>query len=352
MYRKFEITDTSPFEQESPKGNTQEDVKKQLLEKLQELYRKDTVISAEDIANDWFPTLNYNIFISHSHKDKELAQKLAAWLENTFQLKAFIDSDVWGNRVDLINALVKPSSYYCEHCPDVITKVDTILKIALTKMMDKTECFFFLNTNNSLPRPNETDSAWIYYEIETVNKIRCKKPFRQIQSQRFQTVQQFVLYLAKLPRITFPVSLNYPKLGKTELDKWARTKIQKRNALDTLYNMFPICDPYCDCFCSEFPCDFFEIERCILDRFQRMDSESIDDKFELDFYRNLGEVLDKMNLSDDFIRKLGKCLKNKYGEFLNTANLVDSRSFARTCKDCKKYRTWSEARKCLKKNKG
>lgn len=351
MYRRFQITLTSEsqplFANVIQYDSDQLVIKEKLIQKLKELYDQDkNSINAKDIEDDWFPTLDYDIFISHSHGDETLAQGLANWLDSSLGLKAFVDSKVWGNRTDLIKELVQQP--YCEHCPDVITKVDTILKIALTKMIDKTECFFFLNTNNYLPRPNETDSAWIYYELETVDKIRCKKPFRQIQSQHFQTVQQFVLYLAKV-NIAFPVDLT--KYVEINLIQWMRAHKKKKQALDELYEMYPICDECCCLWEENVPCEFIEIEKIIIEKIRNI-SEAGKTFPEVEFYQRLGTFLSESIPNKIIIKELGNYLKKKYGEFLNSSNLLDSVKFVQTCKDCKKYLTWAEARKCLKKNKG
>lgn len=52
-----------------------------------------------------------------------------------------------------------------------------MLANSLTKMVDKTECIFFLNTPNSinyLEAVGYTNSAWIYYEL-TVSKLIRKR---------------------------------------------------------------------------------------------------------------------------------------------------------------------------------
>ena len=42
------------------------------------------VIDGTKLQEDWFPTVNCDIFISHSHKDEDLAITLAGWLYETF----------------------------------------------------------------------------------------------------------------------------------------------------------------------------------------------------------------------------------------------------------------------------
>lgn len=59
-------------------------------------YIVDDIVDGTKVQNDWFPQINADIFISHSHIDEELAQALAGWIHDTFGLRCFIDSNVWG----------------------------------------------------------------------------------------------------------------------------------------------------------------------------------------------------------------------------------------------------------------
>ena len=60
--------------------------------------------------------------------------------------------------------------------------VHMMLSVALTQMINNTECLFFLNTPNSLT-PNtiieKTESPWIYSEIVMSRLIRENKPKRK-----------------------------------------------------------------------------------------------------------------------------------------------------------------------------
>lgn len=44
-----------------------------------------------------FPINQFDVFISHSHKDYVVAQNLKHWLEEHLGLESFLDSDVWGS---------------------------------------------------------------------------------------------------------------------------------------------------------------------------------------------------------------------------------------------------------------
>ena len=62
-------------------------------------------LEAEYIWDEWFPEVKADVFISHSSKDAALAKLLASWLEQYYQLTAFIDSEIWGHSDELLKEL-------------------------------------------------------------------------------------------------------------------------------------------------------------------------------------------------------------------------------------------------------
>ena len=137
-------------------------------------------LNADDIMNDWFPQVDAHVFLSHSHKDKKLAQSFAGWLKEYAGINAFIDSCVWGYCDDLIKIFDEKynASKDEEITNDIRKHVYLMLNAALMKMIDNTECFMFINTSNSLIQRDEmlgkqmTYSPWIYSEICATNFIR------------------------------------------------------------------------------------------------------------------------------------------------------------------------------------
>ena len=51
-----------------------------------------------------------------------------------------------------------------------------MLSTALNKMIDRTECMFFLNTSNSINDNNQTYSPWLYSELATFSIVEKKDP--------------------------------------------------------------------------------------------------------------------------------------------------------------------------------
>lgn len=148
----------------------------------------DGSLDGSKMQANWFPQIKADVFISHSHNDKKLAIALAGWLKETFRLTAFIDSCVWGYANKLLKMIddeycyqKETNTYNYQKRNYSTSHIHTMLSVALTQMIDKTECLFFLNTPNSLT-PNtiieQTESPWIYSEIGMSRLIREKAPER------------------------------------------------------------------------------------------------------------------------------------------------------------------------------
>ncbi|MCP3032495.1 hypothetical protein LF817_14300 [Halobacillus sp. A1] len=149
------------------------------------------------LQDDWFPDVDADIFLSHSHGDQKLTMAFAAMLKEEFGLKAFIDSCVWGYADDLLK---KIDDEFCKNKTDTgatynynlrnysTSHVHMMLSSALTKMMDKTECLIFVNTPNSITTRDaiekKTKSPWIYSEIATSHVLRKKNPERHEELEK------------------------------------------------------------------------------------------------------------------------------------------------------------------------
>lgn len=156
-------------------------------------YVHNGTINGSKLQSDIFPTVDADIFISHSHKDKNLANALAGWLHEEFRLDVFIDSNVWGYSEELLEIINSKYSnkrrdtdrgylYDYQACNIASQHVNIMLSIALQKMIDKVECIMLLNTDNSISVFNDDDkqfnstySPWLYSEIICTQIVR-KKP--------------------------------------------------------------------------------------------------------------------------------------------------------------------------------
>ena len=189
MYRAFQL-DFSTFnvntlEKHYRKGKEiYESQRKRMHESLSRYIDPDGNLDGKMIEEDWFPQsdFGYNVFLSHSHKDEQWMIAFAGYLKNTFDLNCFIDSQLWGYIGDLQH---KMDEKCCRFDPisqtwnyndrNVSTSyVHNMLVVALAKMMDSTECFFFAKTPASLisTQVSQTLSPWIYTELSIARLLR------------------------------------------------------------------------------------------------------------------------------------------------------------------------------------
>ncbi len=221
---------------------------KELVEKK---IQTNGIITSEDLEDEWFPQYNFQVFISHSHKDEEIAKKLKRVLKIYFNIDCFIDSEIWEYTNDIITNIVNEKFENCirndqkyEHyfyTLEVASKVNMILTTALTKMIDKTECLLFLNSDNSVNvndkiEINYTKSPWIYYELFISNMIKTRtlKEHRKIKKS-FGIVNE-----SSMETVDFPVDLSsLPILKECDIISWIKRCEEKKYIypLDVLYEL-------------------------------------------------------------------------------------------------------------------
>lgn len=231
-----------------------------IIEKLNSFVGENGSLDGSKMQENWFPQVEADVFISHSHKDVELAIALAGWLKCTFGLTAFIDSCVWGYSDDLLKQIDndycfndKKGSYSYKKRNYSTSHIHMMLSVALTQMIDKAECLFFLNTPNSLtpdPDRNQTESPWIYFEISTSKLIRKK----ELKEYRYKPLCEDLRFYSKGGKLNFKydlptghlVDINYSVLSKWE-KKWNSVALNDAfpqysndfsvHALDKLYEL-------------------------------------------------------------------------------------------------------------------
>ena len=147
---------------------------------------------------NWFNIGNADICISHSHQDISKVKAFAGWLYDEFELKAFIDSCVWGYCDDLLKQIDDKhckkndgKTYDYDRRNYSTSHVHMMLSTALSEMIDNTECIMFYNTPNSISLVDDintikeekkkvTLSPWIYHELAMTSLIRQRNPNRII----------------------------------------------------------------------------------------------------------------------------------------------------------------------------
>ena len=149
------------------------------------------IIDGDQLSNLLFNLEDVDAFISYSHKDKDLASKFASFLQETFNLKVFLDCNTWRSSDQLLKVIDEKycknndnKTYSYEKRNISTSHIHSMLSTAIFKQITKSKFVFFLNTQNSVPtvnssfnEKNTTLSPWIYEEIvftETLIKLQGK----------------------------------------------------------------------------------------------------------------------------------------------------------------------------------
>ena len=161
--------------------------KRIISENLEEYLGTNGVLQADEIENDWFPQIEADVFLSHSHWDVDVVTVLVGYMWKKYGIKCFVDSLIWEYADNLLKQIddaycKKTYSYslngvkywrnvynYNKRNQSTV-HVHMLLQGALAKMINRTECLIFVNTPHSLEvseigRKTATSSAWIYNEL-------------------------------------------------------------------------------------------------------------------------------------------------------------------------------------------
>lgn len=209
---------------------------------------KEGTLDGSVMQSNWFPQVKADIFISHSHKDEKRTIALAGWLYKTFGIKSFIDSCIWGYSNELLRLIdnkycfQESSRTYNYNLRNYSTShVHMMLSVALTMMIDKTECIFFLNTPNSISASSiidKTESPWIYSEIAMTQMIKKKIPRRHISG--IEKLEKGGKLNESELRFQYDVDLSHlVNINVDTLINWQKdfTKTTPSLALDRLYEL-------------------------------------------------------------------------------------------------------------------
>ncbi|MFP6256370.1 TIR domain protein [Helicobacter pylori] len=174
-------------------------------EKIHELiknapYSNDNIVLKRNEIKEAFfspfkPQLkNAQVFLSHSHADRNKALEVKDYLESQTKRKVFIDSLFWDYKDNVLNELAKY---------DDISKIKDaftlILRESLECMIKKCPYFVFLQSKNSVSNQGLsriTYSAWIYEELKiahSISTISESRPIPMMESmQVFHDISPFL----------------------------------------------------------------------------------------------------------------------------------------------------------------
>lgn len=223
------------------------DQEQKIHRSLDDYLSPNGTLKASEIEKVWFPSIEADVFLSHSHKDEEQVIAFAGFLKE-LGITSFIDSCVWGYANDLLKDI---DDTYCiesvkdngGHTYDYESRnystahVHMILNGALHKMIDSTECLIFLNTPNSLRiedlKNGTTDSCWIYSELLASSMIQKKQPIRKSISHSInESFGHNILSVEYDVDITHLIKLSLPDINQAA--EQCKTPIGV-NVLDQLY---------------------------------------------------------------------------------------------------------------------
>lgn len=214
-------------------------------------------IDGSKMQANWFPIIDCDIFISHSHRDERLAIKLAGFLKEFFELDCFIDSCVWGYSKRLLKMIDKKycyndkSGFYDYESRNLSTShVHMMLSTALSQMIDRCECVFFLNTPASMTPKDvikgthgSTLSPWIYSEIAMTRLIRKREPKDHREEKMLikkSKLDELNEALASF-NVRYPLNVDHlADFTSNNLAEWVESEPKNKfDALNKLYDLNP-----------------------------------------------------------------------------------------------------------------
>ncbi|WP_441702734.1 toll/interleukin-1 receptor domain-containing protein [Helicobacter pylori] len=140
------------------------------------------------------------VFLSHSHADKNKALEVKNYLERetNHRDRVFIDSLFW----DYKDNIMKEMSKY-DNTSKIKDAFTLILRESLQDMIEKCPYFVFLQSNNSVSNQGlscTTYSAWVYEELKIAHSIREGRPTPMMES--WQVSHNISPFLESLETIT------------------------------------------------------------------------------------------------------------------------------------------------------
>ena len=169
-----EVLDTSPITSTQPLERPRE-----LHSELRRLVKGERgIIDGERLQNFVFPTNNYDVFISHSHNDLEIAKRFATWLKEKYGYNVFLDSFVWNSADGLLRDI---DNLYCKqrnglynyHKRNYSTAhIHTMLSMSIMEIIKRSKVGILIDSHHSInlerlrnSNQAKTLSPWIFQEI-------------------------------------------------------------------------------------------------------------------------------------------------------------------------------------------
>ncbi|MCH4610023.1 toll/interleukin-1 receptor domain-containing protein [Helicobacter pylori] len=201
---------TRPFNNQAHQVNEAAEVAKKINELIKNApYSNDGIILNHNKIKEAFfspfkPQLkSAQVFLSHSHADKNKALKVKGYLESETKHRVFVDSLFWDYKDDVLNELAKYDD--TSKIKDAFT---LILRESLQDMIEKCPYFVFLKSKNSVSLNQDllgiTYSAWIYEELKIANTFIADTTLRESRIRAMRVSYDVTNLLRRFK----PISLN------------------------------------------------------------------------------------------------------------------------------------------------
>ena len=220
---------------------------------LEEFKNMEGQLLGNQIIKEWFPKIKADIFLSHSHQNKDFVIGFAGWLYEEFELTSFIDSTVWGYANDLLKIIddkysLRPESrtYSYNKRNYSTSHVHMMLSTSLMNMIDRCECVIFVNTPQSFtPLTDINDkgitlSPWIFSEILMSEMLRIRKPHRlKLAMDNVTASSESRNYISESLQVSYAINMRHlTPLSISQLLEWKNEKKYKgEENLDALYRI-------------------------------------------------------------------------------------------------------------------
>lgn len=264
MYKRYQLV--LPSEPDIFLENDYEKIGLEHLDKIKKIYDdkisildnsigSNDILDASKIMEDWFPSFDSNIFISHSHIDEKNVIKLCGWLKFNFDINTFVDSKLWGYSNKLQKIIDKnycyddaSNTYFYDKRNKSTSHVNMMLFSSLFKMINKTECLLFLNTENSIPMKKmiegeKTLSPWIYSELSVSEVMQIIIPTRKLYEEKAYADSFGIESIAEdsnelhVKYDLGGILKGIKEIKMSNLNSWKNAKIHgAENSLDWLYD--------------------------------------------------------------------------------------------------------------------
>lgn len=209
------------------------------------------IIDGKTLQNYVFPTGevdDFDVFISYSHDDTELAKKFCSYLYEICGLKVFLDYYVWKSADNLLKkiddkyCMTRDGKHYIYGRRNFSTShIHAMLSMAILDIINKTECCIFIDSNHSIHMDNLSNtnktrslSPWLYEELSFMRYLPCQNSL--IRTKMFSSGMENIYEGLEL-KIAHEVDTN-GLIPMDVVDLQLLAQYQGEKGLDALYHRY------------------------------------------------------------------------------------------------------------------